>query len=330
MGVSIKDVAKKAGVSVSTVSRVLNNGKYVTDETSEKVMKAVKLLGYRPNIIARGLRTKKTNSVGLIVPDITNEFFAKLAKTIEENLNNNNYSLLLCNSGENEDKERKYIKTLLDKFVDGIIFISSGYDQNMHLFPDDLPIIAIDRKPNAKRVNFISSENKKGGYLATKHLIENGCSKILMLKDRKAVSPMNARLDGYRDALREYNMSFDEDMIIESEVELEYVKEKILKIHNRLKFDGIFAGTDLLAIGAIKTLLKLGYKIPEDIQVIGFDNVLTSQYYNPGLTTIAQRLSEIGERSASLMVDLIENRVKNTESKSYFLPVELIKRDTTR
>lgn len=329
--ISMKDVAKKAGVSVSTVSRVLNNGEYITEKTRKKVEEAVKKLNYRPNVIARGLRTKKTNSVGLILPDITNEFFGKLAKSIENVLNKNGINLLLCNSNEDARTERKYIEALLDKSVDGLIFISSGFDENMELFPENMPIVVIDRKPKTdKKIHFISSENEEGGYIATKHLIENGCKKIIMLKDKKLVSPMNARLKGYIRALKDYNLEYDSDFVIESKVDLEEIHEKILKIHNNLDFDGIFAGADRLAIGAIKTLTKLGYKIPEQIQIVGFDNIPFSEYYNPSITTVAQQIEKIGEKSSELLIELINGEKPLDKSESLYFPVYLIKRETTR
>ncbi len=328
--VGIRDVAQKAGVSISTVSRVLNDGGYVSENTKEKVLKVVEQMGYRPNIIARGLRTQKTRSIGLIVPDITNEFFSNIAKAIEDKLNEYNYNLLLCNSDEDKDKERKYIKTLLDKFVDGMIFISSGYDENMDIFPANFPVVAIDRKPNINNLNFISSQNEEGGYIATKHLIECGCRNIIMIKDNKVVSPMLNRLKGYKRALQEYSLEYNENNVMEVEVHLDNVKELILKTHNKFKFDGIFAGADIIAIGVVKTLLRLGYKIPEDIQVVGFDNISATDFYNPGITTIAQPIKEMGNKSAELLIDILENNRLQEKKKSYILPVELIKRNTTK
>ncbi len=327
--VTIKEVARLAGVSVSTVSRALNNGKYIKGETSKKIIEVIKECGYRPNIIARGLRTKKTNSIGLIVPDITNEFFAKISQSAEKKLNEMNYNLLLCNSGENKEIEGKYIKALLDKLVDGIIFISSGYDENLSLFTENTPIVMIDRKINSNDIIFITSQNEEGGYLATKHLIENGCKKIIMLKDKKIVSPMISRFKGYKKALKDYGLPFNPNLVIEVEISREAIKEKILRIHNKIKFDGIFAGADLLAIGAIKTLIKLDYKIPDEVQVVGFDNITAADFYNPGITTISQQIERMGEKSAQIIVDIIEKQ-ENIEPKSYYFPVKLIKRDSTK
>lgn len=327
----MKDVAKEADVSVSTVSRVLNEGNYVTEITKKKVNEAVEKLNYRPNVIARGLRTQKTNSVGLILPDITNQFFSKLAKAIEEILHQNNMNLLLCNSNEDPKTEKKYIEALIDKSVDGLIFIGSGLDENTELFPQDTPVVFIDRKPNSKsKIFFISSENEIGGYIATKHLIENGCRNILMLKDEKLVSPMNDRMAGYKRALKDYNIKFDKKFIIESKVELEEIHEKLLKTHNNFKFDGIFAGADRLAIGAIKTLTKLGYKIPNDVQIVGFDNIPFSKYYNPSITTVAQQIDQIGEKSVEIILNLINNKKNVSQPESIYFPVNLIKRETTK
>ncbi|NMB01918.1 MAG: LacI family transcriptional regulator [Firmicutes bacterium] len=324
----IKKVARLAEVSPTTVSRVLNNSANVSDATREKVLRAIEESGYRPNQIARGLRLGRFRSVGLIVPDISNAFFATIAQAIEDELQKANYNLFLCNTREDGREERKYIKALLDKFVDGIIFVSGGFDENLDLFKDEIPVVAIDRRPNLEGVNFITSCNYEGGYMATKHLIANGCRRIMMIRDERDVDPMVARFEGYAQCLSDYNIEFVEELVVRLPVERQAVREYLLKYGNKLNFDGIFAGNDVLAIAAAQTLLRLGYQIPEQVQVVGFDNITESEYYNPGITTISQQTEELGRRSAQLLLELIKDPTRGPVTEK--LPVSLVKRGSTK
>ena len=159
---NIKEVACLAGVSPATVSRVLNGSKNVRKSTRRKVLQAIEESGYRPNQVARGLRLRRFQSIGLVVPDITNEFFATIARSIEDVLHEHNYNLFLCNTREDGEEERRYIKALLDKFVDGIIFVSGGFEENLDLFQGDIPVVAIDRRSNLEGVSFVTSANYEG------------------------------------------------------------------------------------------------------------------------------------------------------------------------
>lgn len=324
----IKKVARLAGVSPTTVSRVLNDAKNVSDDTREKVLKAIEQSGYRPNQIARGLRLGSFRSIGLIVPDITNEFFATIAQAIEDELHEENYNLFLCNTREDRREERKYIKALLDKFVDGIIFVSGGFEENLDLFQSGIPFVAIDRRPKMDAVNFITSANHEGGYMATKHLIQNGCRRILMIRDERDVGPMVSRHEGYVQCLKDYNIDYDKKLVVRLPVDRSAIAEYLLKHNGRLDFDGIFAGNDVLAIAACHTLLKLGYDIPGDVQVVGFDNINESKYYNPSITTISQRTEELGRRSAKLLLELIKDPKREPVTET--LPVSLVKRGSTK
>lgn len=324
----IKEVARLAEVSATTVSRVLNNSPKVSPATREKVLRAIEKCGYRPNQIARGLRLGRFRSIGLIVPDISNEFFATIAQAIEDELQKESYNLFLCNTREDRREERKYIKALLDKFVDGIIFVSGGFDENLDLFQKDVPVVAIDRRPNLEEVNFITSCNYEGGYMATKHLIANGCRRILMIRDERDVGPMKARFEGYLQCLRDYNVPYDDGLAVRLPVDRGAVKEYLLRVNGDLGIDGIFAGNDDLAIAAAHTLLKLGYQIPEQIQIVGFDNITETEYYNPGITTIAQQTEELGRRSARVLLELIKDPKRGPVTEQ--LPVSLVKRGSTK
>ncbi|HHT73748.1 MAG TPA: LacI family transcriptional regulator [Firmicutes bacterium] len=325
---NIKEVACLAGVSPATVSRVLNGSKNVRKSTRRKVLQAIEESGYRPNQVARGLRLRRFQSIGLVVPDITNEFFATIARSIEDVLHEHNYNLFLCNTREDGEEERRYIKALLDKFVDGIIFVSGGFEENLDLFQGDIPVVAIDRRSNLEGVSFVTSANYEGGYLAAKHLIECGCRRILMVRDQKQVAPMEARWAGYVDCLKDYNIPYDEGLVVSIPVEREAAREYLLRMHSQLEFDGIFAATDVLAIACAHTLLRLGYSIPKDVQIVGFDNITAAEYYNPSLTTIAQEKEALGRKGAELLLERIEDPEK--EPATVVLPVQLIQRASTR
>jgi LacI family transcriptional regulator len=189
-------------------------------------------------------------------------------------------------------------------------------------------VVAIDRRSNLEGVSFVTSANYEGGYLAAKHLIECGCRRILMVRDQKQVAPMEARWAGYVDCLKDYNIPYDEGLVVSIPVEREAAREYLLRMHSQLEFDGIFAATDVLAIACAHTLLRLGYSIPKDVQIVGFDNITAAEYYNPSLTTIAQEKEALGRKGAELLLERIEDPEK--EPATVVLPVQLIQRASTR
>ena len=327
---SIKDIAKRAGVSIATVSRVLNkNGRY-SRETEEKILKIIEESGYRRNVNAKSLRTKKTQTIGVIVPDITNEFFAKIIQSVERNAMKYDYSVFVCNTDEDEAREQMQVKNLLEKFVDGIIYISgktkSGEEVEENI---GIPVVYIDRYISASKM-YVQSDNKEGGYLATKELLSAGCKNIMIIKDFRQISSIISRYEGYKMALKEAGKSVDENLIHNVDhVNYEEAKKGVLeKINSGIKFDGIFATNDWMAIGAISALREREIKIPEEVKIVGFDNMSISEITSPSITTIHQDSEKLGEYATEILMGIILK--DETDIKNISVPVKLVKRNSTK
>ncbi|MED4456319.1 LacI family DNA-binding transcriptional regulator [Metabacillus fastidiosus] len=322
---SIKDVAKLSEVSVATVSRVLNDKGYVSEDTRKKVEQAIAELNYRPNEVARSLFKKQSKTIGLIVPDITNPYFPELAKAVEDTAMKLGYTMILCNSDEDIEKEQRYLDILLQKYVDGIIVFSNtlSMDQIRKL---NIPIVSIDREIS-KDLPTIVVNNKKGAKLASSFLREKGCKRIAHLRGPYGIVNADERYAGYMDVVAEEEW-FHEGYIVNGDYNMQSSIEattELLRLHPEI--DGIFAASDTMAIGAIKAVHKLGMKVPEDISIIGFDGIRLSEATTPELTTIVQPIYELGETALTMLVKLIEQQPM--EEIFYKLDVHLVEREST-
>lgn len=320
---TIKDVAKKAHVSVATVSRVINQKGYVNLETKKLVLEAIKELNYVPNELARSLFQKKSSIIAVMVPHLTAYYFADLLEYIEDYTVKLDYRLMVCNSHDDPEKESKYLKIFDQYNIDGIILIS-----NTHRIDDykklNIPIVEIDHKL-AEDIPSIQSNNFLGGKLAAEKLIQGGCKKIIHFRGPSDLVTVRERTEGFKSVLEGnhiYNFSYDLDFRAPNPFDIENV------ITSNLDCDGIFCDSDFIAILAIQALKNAGKKIPEDVQVIGFDNIEISDILTPRLTTIAQSRKQIGEHAVSTLMKLI-----NKEELEVFhrnIDVELIERETTK
>lgn len=321
---NIRDVAKKAGVSVATVSRFLNSKGYVSKEAKEVIEQAIKELDYKPNQVARSLSTKQTKFIGLIVPDIMNPFFPELARAVEDVALSYGYTVVLCNSDEKVEKEIHYIETLKQKYVAGFI-VTTNQLEALHYSNIDLPVVALDRMIHAS-IPTVSSDNIEGARLGTSHLIEQGCRNIVCLRGPEGLGPADDRLAGFLDAVRGKAITTH---IVECPFHFEQsesiTREILSKITN---IDGIFASSDVSAAGALKAAHSLGINVPGKLQIVGFDGIALGGMMTPGLTTIAQDIYKMGAIATRMLINLIENiEVADTEIQ---VPVELIIRGTTR
>lgn len=321
---TIKDVAKLAEVSVTTVSRVLNNRGYISDATKQKVHDAMKQLNYQPNEIARSLYRRKSNILGIIVPSVSHPFFAELTNYVEFYAYQAGYKVLICNSYSNSTKEQDYIEMIQRNQVDG--FIIGSYTENASEYINSsLPIVTIDRNLS-NGVPFITSDNYHGGLLATNLLIEKGCKKIAHISGPLEIDiSANRRSQAFLDIVSEKNIDY---IIEQSKIEtLEgYGKlaQKIFIKHPDI--DGIFAGSDLLAFSLIYTASSFEKKIPKDLKIVGYDDIDMASMSTPSLTTIRQDIEKIGKLAVKILIDKIEKKevpIKNV------LPVSLIERKTT-
>lgn len=330
--VSIKDIARESGVSIATVSRVMNKTGRYSKETEDKVLSIIEDRNYVPNQIAKGLRVQKMMNVGIIVPDITNEFFVKVVSELEKNLFREGYQTFLCNTNESDENEKKRAQMMTMQNVCGLVFLSSRmtdseYDGN------DLPTVFIERFPFESQENFslVSSDNVQGGYLATRELLEQGCRKILLLTGHDHVSGYQDRRRGYVQALREAGMG-EEDIHVRYLECLHYqdAHDAMMAMldSGEFDYDGIFAASDWLAIGCCRALEEHGIPIPDQVKLVGYDDISITAFNTVPITTIHQRVDEIGRLATEQLLRAI-NGEKETK-QVIRVPVYLIPRASTR
>jgi DNA-binding LacI/PurR family transcriptional regulator len=321
---TIKDVAQVAGVTVTTVSRVLNNRGYISQATRTKVNEAMKQLNYQPNEIARSLFRGKSNLIGLIIPDVSHPFFGQLTNAIEYHANKFGYKILLCDAYQDSTKERSYIDMLKRHQVEGIIMGSHTLEVTEYL-ETDLPIVTIDRDISKKIPN-ISSDNYHGGKLATKLLVDKGCKKLAHISGPLELNtPANKRYLAFMDVVKEENIDY-----IVKHTELNNFESYENLLYDMFEkypdIDGIFASSDLVAASIIKVANSIKKEIPKDLKIVGYDDIKLAYLLTPSLTTIRQPIKAMGELAIKILIDEIKGEKCKTEN---VLPVELIIRETT-
>lgn len=323
---TIKDVAKEAGLTVTTVSRVLNNRGYISENARQKVEEAMKKLNYQPNEMARSLR-KKSNLIGVIVPHIRHPYFAETISNLEHEAYKEGYRILLCNSQDREEREREYLDICKSNRVAGIIIFSGAV--SVSVFDElDIPIIAMERNVETATAS-VECDNKTGGALAARKLIDSGCKKLLIIGSNKGSIelPADNRVKGFLEVCNQENIPAYEISPESSDyAALTYMAmdEKILKEYPDV--DGIFASSDLIAASIIQACDSIGKKIPEDLKLVGFDDILVARFTSPQLTTIHQPIKEMANLAIRLIKDSSEGKLVPKQS---VLPVSLVERGTT-
>jgi DNA-binding LacI/PurR family transcriptional regulator len=321
---TIKDVAKRANVSVATVSRVINNTGYVNVETRAMVEEAIKDLGYVPNELARSLFRKQSKIIGLIVPHISTYFFGELIEAIEDAVTQAGYKLMIFNSKDDDDLEKKHLNVLSQYNIDGLILVANTKSAKAYM-KLGTPLITIDHIID-DTVPSISSDNIQGGTLAAQHLVARGAKKLIHFRGPSDLITVVDRTIGYDAVIAQHSdvtsVSFDLDFRNPDINDI----EAFIRTHDDV--DGIFCSSDIIALYAISVLKKMGRKIPEDVQVIGFDNIELADVLVPRLTTIAQPIDEFGQRS----MDILQTLMKKQElpKQHQVVPVTLIERETTK
>nr|WP_319489225.1 LacI family DNA-binding transcriptional regulator [uncultured Caproiciproducens sp.] len=325
--ISMVDIAKMSNVSIATVSRILNkNGRY-SPETEKKVLSIIEKYNYKLNLSAKSLRTNISQSIGILVPDVTNEFFAKIIRSIENYITPYNYSLFVCDSNEDEELENLHVENLIAKNVDGIICISGQLHPRPLEKIYDIPIVYIDRRPKEAKF-LVQSDNVEGGFLATEELIRKGCKRIIMLRDKRWLSPIRQRYEGYVKAHEKYNLPVQMDLQVDVTVDYKKAKDKMNTIIAAgTKFDGIFACNDVIALSALHALTENGIQVPQQVKITGFDGITLGEFCNPPITTIIQNTDEIGKQCVSILMKCIHH--EDVKSTNEVVPVELSVRGTT-
>lgn len=316
---TLKEVAKKSGVSITTVSRVINGSAKVKAETRERIQKAMTKLDFQPNRVAQRLRASNGRSklLGLIIPDIQNQFYSNIVRGIEDVTYGNDYAVILCNSDENPNKERFYLEVLKSESVDGIILPPiHQFDEEIESFIElGIPIVCVDRKLMRKKVDTVVIGNEKGGYDAVKHLIELGHKKIAILTSSLQFSSFNERQMGYERALKENGIEVDKRLIKEgdprSSETARALTDELLNLDTPPT--AIFATNNLMTLGVLKALSKLNLKIPDDISIIGFDDLPWAEAISPPLTTVRQPAYEMGKKAAELFFKRVEDSSREPE-----------------
>lgn len=311
--VTIKDVAREANVSISTVSRVLNMSGYTSEKTREKVLNAVKKLDYNGSLIAAAMIKKQTLTLGLIIPDIKNIFYSDLTRAVEDRANSHGFNIFLCNTDNNLQKEAEYIHLLIAKGVDGIIFSSPEVeDKNIKelkkKFPD-LPIVIVGGKFPNLILNEIVVDNVDGAYKAIRHLLELGHKDIAFIGGGLDSIATIERHNGYKLALTESGIPINDDFIIFDKFYIESGYKNALKLlQKNNRPTAIFAGSDSIAVGIYQAARELNIKIPEQLSVVGFDDSQYAEILSPMLTTIRTPIKEMGQRAIEIIVKTIKEK----------------------
>ncbi|SFI18908.1 transcriptional regulator, LacI family [Tindallia magadiensis] len=330
--ITIKDIAKKAGVSITTVSQVLNRKEIgIKKETKERILRIAEELDYKPNYLARGLITKKTNTLGLIIPDITNPFFPQVVRAIEDTGNHRNYNIILCNTDNNQEKEKLYLEILQKKYVDGIILTSSTRttkDHGILLEKLKLPLVLLDRAA-ASPFDFPSvyTCGYQGVMLGVNYLLKQGHRKIAYLSGPETSLVGKERLEGYMAALQNFGLTVNPQLIYYGDYKAETGEKGINELLEKDRnFTAVMAANDLMAVGAMRSIKNRQLKVPEDISVLGFDNIQISRLIDPALTTIHQPSYEMGKKATDMLIRLIEG--KELEKRQVVLKPELLIRES--
>ena len=338
---TLKDVARETGLTVTTVSRVLNNRGYISEETREKVYEAMKKLNYRPNEVARSLSKKSTNTIGVIVPHIRHPYFSELISNLENEASKRGYKMILCNSQEKENKEREYLEMCTSNRVAGIVLCSAGVAVE-EFQGSNIPLITIERYMENGTAS-VECDNRQGGKLAAEHLIACGCKNLLHISGvYETAMPADNRALGFIEVCEKAGVSHWEvatNTYQYNNLEYHDFLEEVLKENyhvdntaendencGKSRIDGIFASSDLIAAQVLQVCSKLGIRVPEDIKLVGFDDVNISSLTTPRITTIHQPIKEIAELTLELLINAQDGK---TVAKRSLLPVSLVKREST-
>ena len=336
MKVTIKDIAERCGVSITTVSRVINNKlEGVGSDTREKIMEAIELLDYQPNSIARSMVTKKTNTIALVIPDICNPFFPELARGVEDCCTKEGYNLFLCNTDGDVDKELSYIKYLRERFVDGIIFTTQNAEEYNSIFYDlikeKFPFVFIERYiEDMEDLLGIYVDNFHGVYKAVEYLFENGHRNIAFITGPFNTTNAVLRFKGFQQAHIELNIDIDYGLVKEGDYKVHsgYEQTRDLLREHPGNFTAVIASNDLMAIGVCNAIKDAGFRIPDDISVIGFDNISFTDICQPRITTVGIPIYNMGYTASKLLIDTL--RGNELKSRKFVFDAELIIKQSSR
>ncbi len=348
--VNIKTVADRAGVSTATVSHVINQTRFVREETRQKVLEAVEALNYYPSTIARGLATKSTQTIGLVISDITNPFFTAVARGVEDEINQHNYHTIFCNTDEDPAREDEYLRLLFAHQIDGLIIAPTGVlsERLVRIAEVEIPIVLLDRTTPGIKAPLVGVDNECGAYEATRYLIELGHRRIGVLTGMDTISTLNMRVNGYKRALQEAGLPVDAALIVpadprfhknqpylpgssllESITNLQMTPTAFHALQKLLDLPdlptALFVTNNQMVLGTLHALRERKLRCPEDISLIGFDDHDWAPLFAPPLTVIRQPTYQLGQMAAKLLMQLINHQEFESPAP---LPVELVIRES--
>lgn len=331
MTVTIYDVAREANVSMATVSRVVNGNPNVKPATRKKVLNTIERLGYRPNAVARGLASKKTTTVGVIIPDISNIFFSELARGIDDIATMYKYNIILSNSDQNKEKELRLINNMFEKQVDGLIYMGAGITEEhvQQLRTSSVPVALAATIDATETIPSVNIDYEQAAYEATTLLIENGTKHPIYISDTGDSAVNQKKLEGFKRAIKEAKQELNEDYIIHTSLSYkagEEVAKKIVEMGDYPK--AIFAGSDELALGIIHGLQDQGVQVPTDVEVVGFDNTRLATMVRPTLTSVVQPMYDIGAVAMRLLTKFMNK--EKVDDQNVILPHQIMRRNSTK
>jgi len=331
--VTIYDISKKLNISAATVSRALNNNPKISQKTRELVLKTAAKMNYKQNRLAQALKSGRTNNVGVIVPFINRSFFSSVIRGIEEELSPHGYHVIICQSHEDVDNEIKQIDTLLNTQVDGIFMsVAKTTQDTSHIqkaLAENTPLVFFDRKKDVPGLSSVIIDDFKGGYLATQHLIKQGCKKIAHFSGDLSVEIYKNRHQGYLKALKDHGITPLSRFSLQVNSKLESGISAVKELWEfEEKPDAIFSASDYAALGAIQELRKIGIKIPKEVCVVGFSNEPFTKYMELPITSVDQTPFEMGKIAAQVFLEQIESKILTAEKKVVLAP-ELYIRDSS-
>ncbi|MDG2761385.1 substrate-binding domain-containing protein [Vibrio parahaemolyticus] len=330
---TMKDIAKLAGVSTSTVSHVINKTRFVSEEISERVNNAAKELNYyAPSALARSLKVNRTKTIGMLVTTSTNPFFGEVVKGVERSCYHKGYSLILCNTEGDNERMRQSINTLLQKRVDGLILVCSSLEgERIDVFEryPDIPVVVMDWGPMLFTSDKIQDNSLRGGYLAAKYLIDCGHTEIGCITGPLIKHQAQMRYEGYKRAMNEAGLEFNANWIIESDFECEGGYQAFKKMAERGTLpSSIFVSNDMMAMGVINAANELGIKVPDDLSIIGYDDIHIAKFMSPSLTTIHQPKYRLGQAAVETLVRRLDD--KSNEAQVVQLEPTLVVRNSVK
>ncbi|QAT38929.1 LacI family DNA-binding transcriptional regulator [Clostridium sp. JN-9] len=331
MAASIKDVAREAGVSIATVSRVLNDVDVVNEETKKKVIEAINKLGYRPNIVARSLKTQRTKTIGIIIPDISIPVYPEIVRGAEDGANIYDYNIMLCNTDLDPEKEKEYLRVLKEKMVDGVLYMSNSLEQSViQLIKElQLPTVLVETRDKEEEFPSVSIDNTGAALDAVQYLINKGNKSIGFIGSHEDELNASAlRYLGYKKALGENNIDIDDSIVSFGGLKSIDGYTGANKIFDNKKVDALFCASDEIAMGAINALRDRRIKVPEEVDVMGFGNINSASVFYPKITTISQPMYDMGSFGMRMLIKLINKQP--AETNNYVLDYELVERDSCK